>query len=316
MTEVSKKDYNKYDGHARVANNNGVLTRELGGSYVKGKEYTGKIGDATVNGKKEDKTSANMNVVATKDGTKASAEVQQSTTYSGSAEVGNNKIDGSAGKTETVRASSNVDKNSASVSASYDEKYHASANAKIRDTEVNAEGQFTSKTAGDASVKLDKNGLDAKANVVKDFGAKTSLKVDGKEVVKVDASAGAGANAGISLNKNEIKAEAGANAHANADVKVGHIEIKFGIKIDLKFEFGIDLKNGIHFDVKGGIHPNVDFKNTETGKEFHFLTAPNGALAYVRNGKVYIYDYGIVKRRRRRPKVLGHMYSQPLRHSH
>ena len=174
-TEVSKKDYNKYDGHARVANNNGVLTRELGGSYVKGKEYTGKIGDATVNGKKEDKTSVNINVVATKDGTKASAEVQQSTTYSGSAEVGNNKIDGSAGKTDTIRAKAIVTKNSASVRASYEEKYHANANAKFGNTEVNAKGQLTSKTGGRASVKLDKNGLSAKANVVKDLGAKASF---------------------------------------------------------------------------------------------------------------------------------------------
>ena len=158
--------------------------------------------------------------------------------------------------------------------------------------------------------------MSAKANVVKDLGAKASLKVNGKEVAKVDASAGAGANAGIQINKKGVKAEAGVNDHANADIKVGHTEVKFGIKIDLKIEFGFDFKNGLHFDVKGGIHPNFDIINTKTGSEFHLFTAPSGAIAYIRNGKVYIYDYGVVKRRRRRPKVLGHIYSQPLRRSH
>ena len=83
--------------------------------------------------------------------------------------------------------------------------------------------------------------MTAKANVVKDLGSKASLKVNGKEVAKFDTSAGAWANAGIQINKKGVKAEAGVNDHANADIKVGHTEVKFGIKIDLKIEFGFDL---------------------------------------------------------------------------
>ena len=258
-----------------------------------------------VTGGKEDKISANAGARITKNGIQANAQVQDSHRYSGSAQIGNMKAEGSFGRTQTVNAQATINKNGAQVKANYEKAYDAKAHVKVGKTDVDARAKFSDNTYGSASVQAKNGKLTAQAKVGKEYNAGAGLKINGKNVASIDASAKGEAGAKIQASKNGASAEAGVNGQAGVKAAFGQTEVKVSVKADFHVGVGFDFKTGLHFDVGGGIHVAAGIKDNKTGKQTEVkLFVSQGKPTYILYRKRKISGKKNMKKAKKN-KILG-----------
>ena len=304
--EVSRKDYEKISANAGITSRNGVVTGRLGASYAQGTQYTGKLGNMQVTGGIEDKTSIKGGIKATKNGVTANAQFQDSQRVSGGVQIGKNlKVDGSAGRTETANARATINKNGVRVKANYETAYDAKVHAKIGKTDVNARAKFSDNIYGGASVQVKNGQVNVGAKVGKEYKVGAGLKINGKNVASVDASAKGEVNAKVKASKNGVSAQAGVNGQAGAKATFGQTEVKVSVKADFHIGVGFDFKTGLHFDVGGGIHVEAGVKDNKTGKQTNVkLFASQGKPAYILYRKRRISGKKNMKKAKKN-KILG-----------
>ena len=307
--EVSKKDYEKISANAGITSRNGVVTGRFGASYAQGTKYTGKLGNMKVTGGIEDKTSIKGVIKATKNRVTANAQFKDSQRVSGGMQIGKNlKVDGSAGRTETANARATINKNGASVNANYETAYDAKVHAKIGKTDVNARAKFSDNIYGGASVQFKNGQVNAGAKVGKEYKVGAGLKINGKNVASVDASAKGEVNAKVKASKKGVSAQAGVNGQAGAKATFGQTEVKVAVKADFHIGVGFDFKTGLHFDVGGGIHVKAGVKDNKTGKQTNVkLFASQGKPAYILYRKRRISGKKNMKKAKKN-KILGQIW--------
>jgi hypothetical protein len=258
-----------------------------------------------VTGGKEDKISAKAGVRITKNGVKANAQIKDSHRYSGSAQIGNIKAEGSAGRTQTANAQATINKNGVKVKANYEQAYDAKAHVKVGKTDVNARAKFSENTYGSASVQAKNGKVSAQAKVGREYKAGAGLKINGKNVASIDASAKGEAGAKIKASKNGASAQAGVNGQAGAKATFGKTEVKVNVKADFHVGVGFDFKSGLHFDVGGGIHVEAGIKDKKTGKQTEVkLFISQGKQSYILYRKRKIPGKKNIKKAKKN-KILG-----------
>jgi len=266
--EVSKKDYQKAAANVRFKNKNGVTTANAGASYATGTKYEGKFGNLGVNAGKEDKTSVNAGIKASKHGVKVNAQVQDSHRYSAGFNLGNKfRTQASAGRTQTANAQASFNRNGAKFKANYEQAYDAKAHVKVGNTDVKARGRISENTYGSASVQAKNGKLNAQAKVGREYRAGGGLTLNGKKVASVDALAKGEVGGKVKASKNRVSAQAGVNGQAGAKATFGKTDVKFSVKADFHAGVTFDSKTGLHFNVGGGIHAEASIKDRKTGKK-------------------------------------------------
>jgi len=303
--EVSKKNYQKAEGNVGFKSKNGVATARAGASYATGTQYTGKLGNMKVTGGKEDKISAKAGARITKNGVKANAQIQDSHRYSGSVQIGNINAEGSAGRTQTVNAHATINKNGVKVKANYEKAYDAKAHIKVGNNDVKARAKYSDNTYGSASVQAKNGKLSVQAKAGKEYRAGAGLKINGKNIASIDASAKGEAGAKIKASKNGVAAQAGVNGKAGAKASFGQTEVQISAKADFHIGVGFDIKSGLHFDIGGGIHLEAGVKDNKTGKQTNVkLLASQGKPAYILYRKRRIPGKKNMKKAKKN-KILG-----------
>ena len=131
-------------------------------------------------------------------------------------------------------------------------------------TRVGIKGRYSDRTFVGGGVKVNKNGASGQAYIGKEYKAGGNIKVNGKEVAKLNG--GLKAQTGkIGMDKNKgFNVGTWANGQANGEIKIGNIDTKFNLSSDFNVKAKID-KKGFHLDVKGGIHTGLDMKDTKIG---------------------------------------------------
>jgi len=282
-------------------------------SYAEGTEYQGKFEDIEVTGRKEDKISGSAKVVKTKDEEIRNFKIQDSHSYSGNAQLGDNiSAQGSVGKTETVRGQATFKKNEASVEANYEKSFDAQAHITAGNTDIKARGKASENTYGKASAKFKNGQFNAEAKVGKEVSVGAGLTVDGKNVASIDASAKGEASAKAKADKNGVSAQAGVNGQAGAKASFGQTEVKVHVTFDFHFGFTFDFKTGLHFDFGKGIQAELDIKDKKTGKEIDIkLGMSQRKHAYILYRKRRIAKKNMKKSQKN--KILGQA-CRPSRH--
>ena len=298
---------------------NGGITKDkkgntsINGGYSHSDTNSHKIeyGKFSAEHSKKDFHNTQVNVKVTNKNVQAGFSHSQGTQQSVSAQLGKHiKASGSFGNTQTASGQFTADKHGVAVKGSYENAYNAQAHINVGNTNIDAKGKASEKTYGSASIKMRNGQFDARAKVGKEYRANGQIKVNGKTVASVDASAKGEVNAGLKIDKNKIAAQAGVDAQAKAKVAFGQTEVKFGIKIDFHIGISFDFKTGLHFDIGGGIHAELSIKDTKTGKETKLLSSP-GTPTYILYRKRRIGKKNMKKAQKN--KILGQA-CRPSRH--
>ena len=266
-----------------------------------------------VTGRKEDKISGRARVTKTEDGEKRNFKIQDSHSYSGNAQLGDNiSAQGSAGKTQSARGQVTFNKNGASVKANIETSYDAQAHVTVGKTDVKARGKASDNIYGKVSAKSENGQFKAQAKVGREVSVGAELTVDGKKVASIDASAKGEASAKAKADKNGVSAQAGVNGQVGAQANFGKTEVKVSIKFDFHIGFSFDFKTGLHFDIGGGIHAEIAIIDKKTGKETDIkLGMSQGKPAYIIYRKRRIAKKNMKKSQKN--KILGQA-CRPSRH--
>ena len=253
----SKKDYLKAEGGVNGNYNKGVFNGGISGSLSRGHEHTAKFGDTKVTIGKEDKVSGNLGISASKQGVGLSGKAQVSNTYKGSFENGKVKIDGSAGKSQSLGGNVFLNRRGINARINYEERYSAQGKAKIGNKEIDGNGYVSKNTYGGIGVKGDKKGGSFEAVVGREYRVDGRYNENGKQVGKAIGNAKAEGFAKIGANKKDgVTAQVGVRGEGKLTGKFNNIGIDYKIIPEIGLEAN---KKGLH--LKGGINPGIDIKN-------------------------------------------------------
>ena len=101
-------------------------------------------------------------------------------------------------------------------------------------TRVGIKGRYSDRTFVGGGVKVNKNGVSGQAYIGKEYKAGGNIKVNGKEVAKLNGGLKAQTEGKIGMDKNKgFNVGTGANGQANGEIKIGNIDTKFNLTFSL-----------------------------------------------------------------------------------